>query len=90
MTEGSAVDRLFSSLDLSGIEDALRGSGGWGDLRFEQIVEKLISGEYDISQGLGQMVWQFLGRVGDQPKVSDLYPAFDDRLFPFEKFCAGL
>lgn len=63
MTEGSAVDRLFSSLDLSGIEDALRGSGGWGDLRFEQIVEKLISGEYDISQGLGQMVWQFLGRV---------------------------
>ena len=23
MTEGSAVDRLFSSLDLSGIEDAL-------------------------------------------------------------------
>ena len=59
MTEGSAVDRLFSSLDLSGIEDALRGSDGWGDLRFEQIVEKLISGEYDISQGLGQMVWQF-------------------------------
>ena len=45
MTEGSAVDRLFSSLDLSGIEDALRGSDGWGDLRFEQIVEKLISGE---------------------------------------------
>lgn len=59
MTEGSAEDRLFSSLDLSGIEDALRGSDGWGDLRFEQIVEKLISGEYDISQGLGQMVWQF-------------------------------
>lgn len=64
MTEGSAVDRLFSSLDLSGIEDALRDSDGWGDLRFEQIVEKLISGNMTSVRAWGRWSGSFFGASG--------------------------
>ena len=39
--------------------EALKNIEKMPQKEFEQIVEKLISGEYDISQGLGQMVWQF-------------------------------
>lgn len=53
------VGKLLTSLDFSGIEDALGQSGGLTQLSFAQIVEKLITGEMDFSQGLGQMIWQF-------------------------------
>ena len=53
------VGTLLTSLDFSGIEDVLGQSGGLTQLSFAQIVEKLITGEMDFSQGLGQMIWQF-------------------------------
>ena len=53
------VGTLLTSLDFSGIEDALGQSGDLTQLSFAQIVEKLITGEMDFSQGLGQMIWQF-------------------------------
>ena len=53
------VGTLLTSLDFSGIEDTLGQSGGLTQLSFAQIVEKLITGEMDFSQGLGQMIWQF-------------------------------
>lgn len=73
MTEHNEVEQLFDTLDFKGIDKVLQAGNLVNEYSFGDLVWMLIRGEYSLTEGIGQWIWQFLWGEWEANKTYLIY-----------------